>query len=77
MSAADRLTVLRRAIRDHAGDWTTGMVVRLYTERGLHVPCRKTARDDLARLARQGLLVERGPVNGRHYVLNRWNGGDA
>ncbi|MFB6626458.1 hypothetical protein ACFCWD_28820 [Streptomyces sp. NPDC056374] len=76
MSAANRLAVLRRAVRDHAGEWTTGKVVQLYMERGLHVPCRKTARDDLALLARQGLLTERGPQNGRHYTFNRWNGGD-
>lgn len=77
MSAADRLAVLRRAVRDHTGEWTTGKVVQLYKERGLHIPCRKTARKDLARLARQGLLVERGPQNGRHYTLKRWNGGAA
>ncbi|MFF5451827.1 hypothetical protein ACFY40_11380 [Streptomyces sp. NPDC012950] len=74
MSAADRRAILRRTARDYKGPLTTGMVVQLYKAHGLNVPSRKTARDDLAYLARQGLLVERGPENGRHYTLNHWNG---
>ncbi|MFF4661999.1 hypothetical protein [Streptomyces sp. NPDC001282] len=57
MSAADRLSLLRRAIRDYQGEWTTCRVQRLYRARAYAAPLRKTARDDLALLARQGLLV--------------------
>ncbi len=74
MSAADRLALLRRAVVERPGPWATREVQRLYTAHGLNVPSRKTARDDLAYLARQGLLIERGPENGRHYTLNLWNG---
>ncbi|MEV5942733.1 hypothetical protein [Streptomyces sp. NPDC051994] len=74
MSAAERLAVLRRAVVDRPGPWTTREVQRLYTAHGLNVPSRKTARDDLAYLERQGLLIERGPENGRHYTLNFWDG---
>ena len=57
MSAADRLTILRRAIRDYQGEWTTRRVWQLYRARGYNAPQRKTARDDLALLQRQGLLI--------------------
>jgi hypothetical protein len=57
VSAADRLAVLRAAVRDYQGEWTTRTVLNLYRAKGHNVPQRKTARDDLALLARQGLLV--------------------
>jgi hypothetical protein len=52
------------------------MVWRLYHSRG-HAPTRKTARDDLALLARQGVLIVHGPTNGRYYTLNTWTGAAA
>lgn len=73
MSAADRRQLLLRSLRDRRGPWTTGMVWRLYKAHGF-APLRKTARDDLAYLAQQGVLTARGPVNDRHYTLNNWTG---
>ncbi|MFF8716211.1 hypothetical protein ACF07T_32970 [Streptomyces sp. NPDC015184] len=57
MSAADRLALLRRAVRDDRGEWTTHRVQELYRSREYAAPFRRTARQDLAVLARQGLLV--------------------
>lgn len=70
-----RLVVLRRAVRDLGGEWTTSRVLRLYRDHGLDVPCRSTARGDLTRLEREGLLIARGPENGRFYVRNHAGGG--
>ncbi|MGP3684102.1 hypothetical protein ACTVZO_05210 [Streptomyces sp. IBSNAI002] len=49
---------------------TTGQVWRYCQAHGL-ATARKTVRDDLERLTRQGLLTRRGPDNGRTYELNR------
>jgi len=76
VSAQDRRQILLRAMRERRGPWTTGMVWRLYHSRG-HAPTRKTARDDLALLARQGVLIVHGPTNGRYYTLNTWTGAAA
>ncbi|MEU6872424.1 hypothetical protein [Streptomyces sp. NPDC046751] len=77
MSASDRLALLRLAIRDRgATPWTTRMVQQLYRARGYDAPLRKTARDDLALLARQGLLVLDDTDPGRRcYRLNHAHGG--
>lgn len=76
VSATDRLALLRRAIRDYEGEWTTRMVQRLYRARGYDAPLRKTARDDLALLHRQGLLVCDDTDPGRRrYRLNHAHGG--
>lgn len=48
----------------------TGQVWRYCQAHGL-ATARKTVRDDLERLTRQGLLLRRGPDNGRTYELNR------
>lgn len=69
MSAPTRLALLRRAVRDYQGAWTTQKVRALYAAHNYDAPLRSTARDDLARLARQGLLVQHGPDNNRTYTL--------
>ncbi|MFF9197298.1 hypothetical protein ACF09L_19030 [Streptomyces sp. NPDC014779] len=78
MSAPRRRALLLAAIRDWQGEWTTTRVQKLYRSRAYAVPMRKTARDDLAQLHRQGLLVldERDP-NRRVYRLNRITTGGA
>ncbi|MEU3219989.1 hypothetical protein [Streptomyces sp. NPDC006971] len=76
MSAADRLSILRRAVRDYQGEWTTCRVQRLYRARAYAAPFRRTARQDLAVLARQGLLVLDDTDPGRRvFRLARANGG--
>ncbi|MEE1774492.1 hypothetical protein PUR34_41555 [Streptomyces sp. JV185] len=76
MSAADRLSILRRAIRDYQGEWTARMVQDLYRAREYAAPKRKTARDDLATLHRQGLLVlDDTDPSRRVFRLARMNGG--
>ncbi|MEU0634366.1 hypothetical protein [Streptomyces sp. NPDC005989] len=79
MSAADRLALLRRAIRDRGtAPWTTRMVQQLYRARGYDAPLRKTARDDLATLHRQGLLVlDDTDPDRRVFRLAGTNGGPA
>ncbi|MFE9372307.1 hypothetical protein ACFYM2_21405 [Streptomyces sp. NPDC006711] len=74
MSARDRLAILRRAVIERPGPWTTSTVQALYKAAGHAAPCRKTARDDLAFLARQGLLLCRDERDCRTYWLNTWQG---
>lgn len=57
-------------IRRVGGRITTGEAHRFYQATG-HGPCRTTARKDLQYYARQGVLIERGPDNGRLYTLAR------
>ncbi|MFJ4852433.1 hypothetical protein [Streptomyces sp. NPDC088730] len=72
MSAADRLALLRRAIRDYPGDWTTRMVQQLYRAHGYAAPYRRTAKGDLVALHRQGLLLlDDTDPSRRCYRLNR------
>ncbi|MFB7219380.1 hypothetical protein [Streptomyces sp. NPDC056227] len=72
MSASDRLAILRRAIRDYQGEWTTRRVQNLYRAHGHTVPNRKTHKEDLALLARQGLLICDDTDPGRRcYRLNQ------
>ncbi|MGW3164784.1 hypothetical protein ACWC9Q_18310 [Streptomyces sp. NPDC001142] len=76
MSAADRLSLLRRAVRDSRGEWTTHRVQELYRSRAYAAPFRRTARQDLAVLARQGLLVLDDTDPGRRvFRLAHANGG--
>lgn len=71
MSATDRLAILRGAVRDYQGVWTTRMVQQLYRSHAYAAPLRKTARDDLALLARQGLLrLDDSDPGRRVYTLN-------
>lgn len=72
MSAPRRRALLLAVIRDWQGEWTTTRVQKLYRSRAYAAPMRKTARDDLAQLHRQGLLVlnDTDP-NRRCYTLNR------
>lgn len=78
MSAADRLSILRRAIRDYQGEWTPRVVRELYQARAYDAPKRTTARDDLATLHRQGLLVLDDTDPGRRvFRLARVNGGSS
>ena len=76
MSSADRLALLRRAVRDDRGVWTTHRVQDLYRSRAYAAPFRRTARQDLAALARQGLLVLDDTDPGRRvFRPARVNGG--
>lgn len=70
MSVADihRRTVLAAAVEREGGEWTTGRVQRIYRAAGLDVPLRKTWRDDLAHLARTGLLTLHDSSNRRFYT---------
>lgn len=74
MSAADRLALLRRAVRDYQGEWTTRRVQQLYRSHAYAAPLRKTARDDLALLHRQGLLVLDDAPGRRSYTLAKIRG---
>lgn len=68
-----RLHVLQAAVLEQRGEWTTRRVQHLYHRLGYAAPLRRTARRDLAHLAREGVLAlveERGR---RFYVLK----GDA
>ncbi|MYS44074.1 hypothetical protein GTY23_23145 [Streptomyces sp. SID5998] len=60
---------LLEAMRAQPGDWTTGMVRRLYQANGWG-PNRSVARSDLRLLTEAGLVLEFGPDNGRVYRLN-------
>lgn len=75
MSVTDihRRTVLAAAIEREGGEWTTGRVQRTYQAAGLDVPLRKTWRDDLAHLARTGLLTLRGDQPDRRYYTRKEN----
>ncbi|MFF2964294.1 hypothetical protein ACFVT1_36630 [Streptomyces sp. NPDC057963] len=76
MAAADRLALLRRAVRDDHGEWTTDRVRQLYRSRAYAAPFRRTARQDLAVLARQGLLLLDDTDPGRRvFRLNHAHGG--
>ncbi|WP_200309136.1 hypothetical protein [Streptomyces adelaidensis] len=69
---ADRIRTRRRQllaeIRREGGRYTTGQAHAFYRATGWG-PCRTTARKDLQWWARHGVLVERGPANGRAYSL--------
>ncbi|MEU7293363.1 hypothetical protein AB0A76_09185 [Streptomyces exfoliatus] len=77
MSAEDtkRLRLLRWAAVQWKGEWTTRRAQHLYQARFGPGDWRRKARTDLAQLAQEGLLVERGAENQRHFTLNTWNGG--
>lgn len=72
---AQRLRLLRWAASQWKGEWTTRRVQHLYQARFGPGDWRRKARGDLDQLARQGLLIEHGPENQRHFTLNTWNGG--
>jgi hypothetical protein len=74
MSAPERLALLRRALRERPGPWTTREVQKLYRAHHHAAPLRKTARDDLAKLHREGLLTQHEEPGRRFYTLNTWNG---
>ncbi|WP_236241122.1 hypothetical protein [Streptomyces sp. CC228A] len=55
--SAERLQLLRAAVRDYQGEWTTHRVQHFYRARGVDAPKRATARAGLAQLVREGLLL--------------------
>lgn len=59
---------LLKEIRRIGGRITTGQAHAFYQATG-HGPCRITARKDLQYWTRRGVLVQRGPDNGRLYTL--------
>lgn len=61
---------------ERLGHITTGQAHRFYRATG-YGPCRTTARKDLQVLARDGVLIEHGPDNGRTYRLNHAKGATA
>lgn len=61
-------------IRRIGGHITTGQAHRFYRATG-YGPCRTTARKDPQALARDCVLIEHGPDNGRGYHLNHAKGG--
>ncbi len=67
MSAQARLRILRAAVLTDPAPWATERVRALYRQHAYAAPQRSTARRDLERLAREGLLVQLGPENNRHY----------
>jgi hypothetical protein len=70
-----RLSLLAE-IRRIGGEITSGQAHRFYRATGWG-PCRATARGDLQYYARRGVLVQRGPDNGRLYELAPQKGGTA
>lgn len=74
---ADQTRPRRRELlaetRRIGGHITTGQAHRFYRATG-YGPCRTTARKDLQALARDGVLIEHGPDNGRTYHLNTAKG---
>lgn len=68
LSDLSRRLVLANAVRAEGGEWTTKRVARTYRAAGLVVPLRKTWRDDLERLAQDGLLTRHDTPNRRHYT---------
>ncbi|MFJ3141645.1 hypothetical protein ACIPJM_04240 [Streptomyces halstedii] len=69
---AARLAVLRAAVGDYQGEWTTRMVQRLYVTKLGRGPWRRPARQDMAQLVREGLLILDDTNPGRRvYHLNR------
>lgn len=68
-TAAERLELLLADMRAEPGERTTGQVSALYRSMGW-APNRSTARNDLKTLVARGLLIERGPQNGRKFVIN-------
>ncbi|MEH0657678.1 hypothetical protein QA860_08025 [Streptomyces stelliscabiei] len=68
-----RLSLLAE-IRRIGGQITAGEAQRFYRATGWS-PCRTTARKDLQYYARRGVLIARGPDNGRLYALAPQKGG--
>ncbi|MBP5913185.1 hypothetical protein F3K34_13170 [Streptomyces sp. LBUM 1486] len=74
MADRDRRRALLAEIRRIGGRITTSEAHRFYRATG-HGPCRTTARGDLQYYARRGVLIARGPDNGRLYALAPQKGG--
>jgi hypothetical protein len=71
----NRLALLRRAVIDYQGEWSTGRAQALYQATYGVADWRATARRDLAQLHADGLLVEHDEPNHHHYTFNTRNGG--
>lgn len=61
-----RLAFLRQTIANHQGVWTAGRVHDLYRDLMI-APGRRTARLDLDRLHREGVLGRHDGPRSRHY----------
>ncbi|MEU9498190.1 hypothetical protein [Streptomyces sp. NPDC048196] len=70
MSITDvsRRLVLADAVQTEGGVWTAKRVARTYRAAGLDVPLRKTWRDDLKRLSREGVLTLHDAPGRRFYT---------
>lgn len=68
-----RLTELLDLIRANPGRWTTGRVHDLRKAAHRGPSQRGTAKRDLVELCRRGYLVERGPADGRFFLLATTN----
>lgn len=63
-----RLAVLAEGIHANGGLWTTLRVRRFYLAAGVDAPKLATARRDLARLARDGILTTHNLAGTRFYT---------
>jgi hypothetical protein len=74
-SDAERRTILRAAIADWQGEWTTARAHHFLQARGISNGQRSQARYDLKALHRDGLLVLNDSNPDRvFYTFNSWNG---
>lgn len=71
MSDYRRLVLLQAAVAEQCGEWTTRRVQKLYRQLGYEPPLRRTARRDLAQLARTGVLTLVDTDPGRRYYTVR------
>jgi len=76
-ATTERHELLRLAIRDQGGEWTTRRVRLLYRGLGIRDLFRSTLRHDLAELCRAGHLTLHDQDKGRRYYTPTTNGGDA
>ena len=76
-ATTERHELLRLAIRDQGGEWTTRRVRLLYRGLGIRDLFRSTLRHDLAELCRAGHLTLHDEDKGRRYYTPTTNGGDA
>ncbi|KOT47125.1 MULTISPECIES: hypothetical protein [Streptomyces] len=68
VSETKRRQLLAAAVARQPGEWTTRRVLRLYRSAGWPAPLSRTARHDLARLHRDGLLTLHETPGRRYYT---------
>lgn len=68
VSETKRRLLLTKAVAEQPGEWTTHRVMVLYRAAGWPAPMPRTARRDLARLHRDGLLALHETPGRRYYT---------